>query len=325
MAHLIETMAYNGEKPWHGLGVAVKDNLTPKQMMEAAGLDWTIEKRKIQVVGGKIFPDRFALTRSSDNVPLALCSERYIPIQNEQAFDFFKKFTKAGKMKMHTAGSLDGGKCIWALAKIEKGTFDVVKGDEVEAFLLMCQPHTPGRKMTTMFTPTRVVCNNTLSYAMSEIGIANSSGVFTMRHSREFNEDVYEEAEKSLGIFDKQMEMFQEKAKFLAKKKAKDEDVTQFFADLFQPELDTRNSDDYNRIVSTLEIAYNHQPGLEYAPGTWWQALNAVTYYVDHLSGASRDEATRQNNRLRNAWFGSLAGKKRQAMSLAVNYAQGKA
>ena len=44
MAHAVETMAYAGELPWHGLGVKVAEDLTPREMQEAAGLDWTVEK-----------------------------------------------------------------------------------------------------------------------------------------------------------------------------------------------------------------------------------------------------------------------------------------
>ena len=45
MAHMIETvngkaqMAYSGDVPWHGLGVKVPSDLTPAQMLEAAGLN----------------------------------------------------------------------------------------------------------------------------------------------------------------------------------------------------------------------------------------------------------------------------------------------
>jgi len=44
MAHLVETMAYAGETPWHGLGVPVLNDLTPDQMLVKAGLDWTVDK-----------------------------------------------------------------------------------------------------------------------------------------------------------------------------------------------------------------------------------------------------------------------------------------
>ena len=45
MAHMVETMAYAGEVPWHGLGVQVDGNLTPEEMLKEAGLDWTVSKR----------------------------------------------------------------------------------------------------------------------------------------------------------------------------------------------------------------------------------------------------------------------------------------
>ena len=39
MAHMVETMAYAGELPWHGLGVKVIDDLTPEQLAEISSDD----------------------------------------------------------------------------------------------------------------------------------------------------------------------------------------------------------------------------------------------------------------------------------------------
>jgi hypothetical protein len=44
MSHEVETMAYAGELPWHGLGVEVSNELTPMMMLEKAGLDWTVDE-----------------------------------------------------------------------------------------------------------------------------------------------------------------------------------------------------------------------------------------------------------------------------------------
>ena len=41
MSHEIETMAYAGEVPWHGLGEPVTNDMSPADMMKAAGLHWT--------------------------------------------------------------------------------------------------------------------------------------------------------------------------------------------------------------------------------------------------------------------------------------------
>ena len=45
MAHEVETMAYAGAVPWHGLGKQVDDTMSPQEMLQAAQIDWTVSKR----------------------------------------------------------------------------------------------------------------------------------------------------------------------------------------------------------------------------------------------------------------------------------------
>jgi hypothetical protein len=48
--HLVQTMAYVGQEPWHGLG----NQRAPKQPLEvwarAAGMDWSIEEAEVRYV-----------------------------------------------------------------------------------------------------------------------------------------------------------------------------------------------------------------------------------------------------------------------------------
>ena len=165
MAHLVETMAYAGAVPWHGLGVPVEANLTPKEMMQAADLDWTVSKRPVYTlneceghneVGVMPVDGHHFITRDSDNSILSHCGDDYVPIQNEEIFDFFKKFTEAGHMTMETAGSLRSGSEVWGLAKIS-ADFQLAGGDEVKGYLLINQPHVAGHAMAIRFTPLRDV------------------------------------------------------------------------------------------------------------------------------------------------------------------------
>ena len=107
MAAAVETMAYAGEVPWHGLGVKVDGNLTPKEMLDEAGLDWSVSKRDIFTYDNAdssksqdliMAPNHSLLVRDSDNTIFGPCGPKFIPTQNEDAFTFFKKFTDAGKM-----------------------------------------------------------------------------------------------------------------------------------------------------------------------------------------------------------------------------------
>tara|TARA_B100001059_G_C17421532_1_gene373435 strand:+ start:161 stop:487 length:327 start_codon:yes stop_codon:yes gene_type:complete len=100
MAHNVETMAYAGEVPWHGLGVPVSNDLTPVQMMEKAGLNWTVDQIDSYVtVGDKQIPTGMkSLVRSSDNKVLTNIGQVWNPVQNEDAFNFFSEYVMKGDM-----------------------------------------------------------------------------------------------------------------------------------------------------------------------------------------------------------------------------------
>lgn len=346
MAHAVETMAYANEVPWHGLGVNVKPDLSPKQMMKAAGVDWTVSKRRMVLTdidgnpitnknGGHIeVPNEYALTRDSDNSILSVVGSSYKPVQNEEAFDFFTKFVQAGKMKMETAGSLWGGRYVWGLARIGKD-FKLVGGDDVHSYLLLMSPHVHGKAMQCLFTPIRVVCNNTLTYSLrkhdAEMSNKNKktneegSGSFRMIHSQVFNDSMKKTAELTLGIAQGQVDYFNEVATLLTKKRAKPEEVTDFFHEIlqFDPKEAKVNKKGDVRVplmLPKLESALLQAPGqdMKSAAGTWWGAVNAVTWVVDHEMG--RDRGTS----LRNAWVGKLAKLKRAAVQVAVDRAKKK-
>jgi len=150
MSHELEivngkaSMAYTGELPWHGLGVKVDSNMSPKEMMQAANLDWTVEKEDVffQLNGQMVpAPKKKALIRTNDNAYLDIVSEDWIPVQNEEAFEFFSEYVKNGDMTMETAGSLKDGRIIWGLARIGE-SFSLFNGkDEVTNYLLLSNPH----------------------------------------------------------------------------------------------------------------------------------------------------------------------------------------
>ena len=47
MAHMVETMAWTGQRPWHGLGIEIPPDLSPNEILEAAELDWRVEKKDL--------------------------------------------------------------------------------------------------------------------------------------------------------------------------------------------------------------------------------------------------------------------------------------
>lgn len=314
-------MAYKGEVPWHGLGVEVKATMTPKQMLKVAGLDWTVSKQTMHLKDGTVVKDTFALCRDKDNRVLSVVGSKYKPVQNEEALDFFSRFTKAGKMEMETAGSLMDGQHIWGLARI-KADFNVGKGDAVHSYLLLHQPHVFGRAMQIRFTPIRVVCWNTLSWALSE-RIASGESSFRMAHSIAFTTEVKEKAQAVFSVALKQVEEFKEASSYLASVKAAEATVKKYFGAIleYDPETAKKKKDGEARepmLLPMFQAALEHAPGanLNTAKGTWWGALNAVTYVIDHEIGRGQDTA------LKTAWFGNKAHVKNEALKVAVEYAK---
>ena len=167
MAHMVETMAYAGELPWHGLGTKVVADLTPEQMMQKAGVDWTVEKQDMITSGGSTVKSKQALVRSSDGEVLDVVGKGWNPVQNAEAFNFFEEYVVAGDMQMHTAGSLNGGKMVWALAKTND-SFELFNGDVTENYFLFSNPHEFGKAIDIRMTPIRVVCNNTLTLSLNQ-------------------------------------------------------------------------------------------------------------------------------------------------------------
>lgn len=330
MTAAVETMAYANEVPWHGLGFKVGGDLTPKQMLKAAKVDWTVEKRKIalygpdgeQVVGS--IPGSFALTRATDNKVFSLVGSTYKPVQNEVAFDFFKKFTEAGHMTMETAGALHGGKYVWALAKIGKN-FTLGKNDKVEGYLLLSSPHVIGRSMVLKLTPIRVVCWNTLTWALGADmhKKSASAGSFRMPHSVEFSDRVKDQAEIALGLAKDQMTEFKEATQLLVDTKVKPEQAEAYFCDVlkFDPKKAAKKKDGdakEPRMLEKFRQALIRAPGqqLVTAQNTLWGAYNAVSYVVDHDLGRDRSAA------LYTAWYGQKASLKRAAFQKALDIAK---
>lgn len=331
MSHEIEfvngkaQMAYAGELPWHGLGTPVSDDLTPQEMMVAAGLDWSVERFPLftEVDGAPLeVQGKKALVRDVDNKVLDVVSDAWIPVQNQDAFEFFHDYVKAGGMSMHTAGSLKDGQIIWGLAKVNE-SFTINGKDEVESYLLLSNPHNYGKGVDVRFTPTRVVCNNTLSMALQ--GKANLG--ISLNHRSEF--DV-EKVKLALAEASEKMETYKEMSQFLAGKRYNQTDLFEYFTRVFPKTSNKKGDMSFDELMKSfrsgekvvsrnaqqaMEII-DTQPGADLAAGTWWNAYNAVTFMTNHQMGHNPD------TRMQSVWYGQNKDRNINALAMAIEYAE---
>lgn len=315
MAHNIEMingkaqMAYAGQKPWHNLGTEVPADLTPDQMLEAAGLNWEVEKIKAYAkVGGKnIDVGRSALVRKMDNKILDIVSNDWNPVQNSEAFEFFNDFIAEGDMEMHTAGSLADGQIVWALAKVKDG-FDLFGGDEVESYLHFTNFHKYGFSTDVRFTPIRVVCNNTLTLSLN----TKVERFVKISHRREFNGD---NVKLMLGIAQEKLAKYKEMAAFLGTKRYTNENMVDYFKRVFPVAGGPDAKKELSKNAKVALSVVDTQPGADFARGSFWQLFNTVTYTADHLLGRTQD------SRLQSAWYGNGRNMKTKALETALEMA----
>lgn len=306
------SMVYAGDVPWHGLGTKVSNDLTPEQMLKAAGLDWSVYTEPCYTnIGGKeIDIGRQALVRDIDNKVLDVISSDWIPMQNAAAFEFFNDFIAAGDMEMHTAGSLKGGKIVWALAKVNE-SFELFDGrDRVDGYLHFTNPHSYGQSIDIRFTPIRVVCNNTLTLSLN----LHSKNYVKVNHRNEFDGDSVKEI---LGIAKEKLDKYKEMAEFLSAKRYDDESIVDYFTRVFPVTSSSANEEKKlsRNAKLAMEEVLDAQPGAEFGEGSFWQLFNTVTYMTDHIIGRSGD------TRLQSAWYGSNKNLKTKALETAVEMA----
>lgn len=302
MSHEVETMAYAGQVPWHGLGVSVDHDLSVDEMLIQAGLNWEINLEPV-MVSGKIVPGFFGMERSTDGKVFDICGNRYKPTQNAQAFEIFREFVDAGDARMETAGSLKGGKYVWGLANLD-ASFTLPGNDKVDGYLLCGCPHEQGKSLIFKRTEIRVVCHNTLTSALRD-----KSGMFRFVHRSKFGKSAIAKAKEVLGLAREDLLQSEKDAKALVEREIK---LSQFL-DIIIPVMSPKATPDqimdmiddpenYTPRIKTLVDCYNKAPGA--TPGNAWGALNAITFYADHVASRTQDQ------RLSNAWFGKTARQK---------------
>lgn len=320
-------IAYIGDEPWHGLG----QRLTPGASLDIwqceAGLDWEAKRagvrfdRKIVDVGGVEMPvltdakEHHVLYRSDTGGVLSVVSPKYQPVQPRQIIEFYRDLTEKYGYQLETAGSLKGGRKIWALANTKNVT-QLRGGDEVRGYLLLATSFDGSMSTQARFTSIRVVCNNTLTCA-AESGRAD----VIVPHSTAFDAD---KVKLDLKVGDA-WEAFSAQAAQMSKRIVNRDESVNFFLDVYYG-LDTsekikefRKDEDNDKRVekfaARLQHALFNSPGahMESARGMLWGLVNAVTFDVDHTLPSRNQE-----NRLNKAWFGQGNALKQRAWDKAL-------
>ena len=176
MAHqlLDDTMFYVGKTPWHKLGIPLDNPPTIEEAIKLANLDWEVTKvptfyKSYKSGKGWLHSNNietgYFVTLKDDETILGNVSKRYEVLQNIDAFSPFSVLLDNG-YNLETAGAVRNGRMVWILAKKDEETVKV--GDDViERYALLMNSHDGSTPVFLQPTNVRVVCANTLDFALS--------------------------------------------------------------------------------------------------------------------------------------------------------------
>lgn len=273
MSANVESMMYVREKPWHGLGEMVQEAPTSADALRLAGLDWRVDSKPVQVCGGRKVDGFKANVRATDGAVLGMVSDRYRICQNTDAFDFTDNLI-GGDVRYETAGSLQGGRKIWLLAKLPDTS---LLGDAVEPYLCFTNSHDGSGAIRVCITPIRVVCQNTLNIALS--GAKRS---WAARHTGNIDAKL-EEARTCLTLADQYMAELNSAADKLANTTVTDDQIQQILSELFplKDDASDREKNNVKALKDEYMVCY-FMPDVAKFRGTAWGAVNAMADMVDH-------------------------------------------
>lgn len=219
----VASFAENGrkERAWHELGVVFDGEMTVETALAASHADYTVAKMPVyyQTKNGGFAanPEFFHIIREDNGAPLGLVKKSYGVVQNADAFQFVNNLCAGGDAAepfIESAGVLGHGERVFITAKFpERFKCGEILGDDAEVYAVITTSHDGSGAVTVMLTPVRVVCNNTLQYALG----CNYSK-FAFRHTvnvkLRMKEDL-EHAAKVLGCFEATKKAIAEKTALL--------------------------------------------------------------------------------------------------------------
>lgn len=309
MAHQLElindqaAMFFVGETPWHGLGTRLNHAPSIEEGLEAAKLNWTVGRRDLHLADGRSVSHK-AIVRESDNSILGVVGPSYRPLQNAEAFEWFRPLLDAGLAELHTAGSLFNGKKVWCLAKLCRPAMEIQPGDVVDKFIMLSNSHDGHRAVRVGFTPVRVVCNNTLSLAHR----SDESQLIRVLHSQRVVQNL-ESLRELINVVDARFEATADQYRALARRDINQADLKRYVCLVLEMNPDRLSTIEENRITKVMELA---TAGKGNSGSTWWDAYNGVTEYLSYAAGRIQDR------RLDSVWFGTGAHTNVRALSTAL-------
>jgi phage/plasmid-like protein (TIGR03299 family) len=197
--------------------------------------------------------------------------------------------------------------------------------DLVSRYLLLTNSHDGSSAVSVLWTPVRVVCQNTLSAALRNFdGRRNGLNI---RHLENVQEKL-SQARNVLGLSEAYYQTFARDANAMAERRLTTTEALSYFSKLVplpeeedKHEIQARNARVKRAELLTLWGGAGQGADIPGVEGTLWTAYNSITELVDHEAlepTRTRSLEMTRETRLASIWFGAGARLKAKAYDEAM-------
>jgi phage/plasmid-like protein (TIGR03299 family) len=356
MVNGVASFAENGrrERAWHGLGQVVNEPMFVKDALKLCHADFNVGLQKVVALSEElqnamdngefinaamlrdlIIDNTMATMRLDTNKSLGIVSDKYGIVQNEDAFKFVDMFC-SGKFAnrdntpvIETCGVLGKGERIFVTAKFPKSiVLDAKRDDLVDMYVVFTTTHDGTGAVRCVCTPIRVVCNNTLNWAMKE-----NIGRIAFRHSSKvmsrldlLNEENAEFAYKALNVAETYANGLKESFDHLRNIKLAERDLDNIIAqvvlapDAAKEFMQTRNIESDAIKTRGRNIFLGVKECLETGVGQEGQERGTAMWLLNGLTSYYQNEATERSEEIKfdSILDGNIYKKVQKAYDLAI-------
>ena len=305
----------NGQAAWHGQGVVTEGTLPAREAFETADALFTVEKRELsypkEVVGynssdSVVRYERepagvFGVVRTDTQALLGVVSRQYEIVQNDSLLrmaEFLREETDLDSVVV-----LANGAKVCFTATLRGTQKDIIPGDTVKRRIVGYLGHDGKTGCGAKFTDIRVVCQNTLAAALMDSGAHRS---ITHKNGANAQFDVLiQSINVARQDFDEQVDLMKEFSR------------TSMGIDGFREFVDEVYNIDESQVFrkrDKLEQLFRYGKGMDFAPFSVWNGVNAITELETSTLSQTSSGAKRQFAR---ANFGAGYTLSKKAMTIA--------
>ena len=278
----MDNMIYLKELPWVSLGKGLETPPTSADsIMKECGFDWTSSVHKMSAEDIGLIPGWYTVQRDDTKQVLGVISSGYPNlVANVDMFNMVDDLL-GDELEFQCAGEIDHSRKVFGAFKFRNKS--KILDDDAETYMIIMNDHLKAdNKVTVVFTPVRVVCQNMLMHALYK-------GVYSARvpvtrdvgMNRDLGYKLIENAENTMILTSRKMEK-------LASYKVSSEKLDKLKDDLFPYQmsqtgdiLDTKANDN----VTAVRESFNEclvSPNLDNYEGTAFAVYNALTDFEQH-------------------------------------------